>query len=133
MFGQLELGNKIEAIELLREETGMSLLEAKEFIESVETQDPTKGVPGEKRQSSISHAVLDQLMQGKKIEAIKVLHSETGMGLKEARDGVEQTLLDHPEVKHQYDQISKQGRKGLLFKFAVFCVVIYLTYRLFLG
>ncbi len=133
VFGQLELGNKIEAIKILREETGMSLLEAKELIEGAETQNPAHRAPGTQRQTAISHAVLDQLMQGKKIEAIKVLRSETGMQLKEAKDAVEQALFDHPEVKHQYDEISKEGKKSLLFKFVVFCVVVYLTYRLFLG
>lgn len=133
VFGQLELGNKIEAIKILREETGMSLLEAKELIEGAETQNPAHRAPGTQRQTAISHAVLDQLMQGKKIEAIKVLRSETGMQLKEAKDAVEQALFDHPEVKHQYDEISKQERKSSLFKFVVFCVVVYLAYRLFLG
>ena len=133
VFGQLELGNKIEAIKILREETGMSLIEAKDLIESAEAQDPAKRISEGQRQSPISHSVLDQLMQGKKIEAIKTLRTETGMQLKDAKDAVEQALLDHPEVKNQYDEISKQGRKGLLFKSAVVGVIAYLAYRLFSG
>lgn len=121
---QLQKENIIEAIKLIREETGMSLREAKALIDSGKTGISTKQTP-----VVISSAVLDQLMQGKKIEAIKVLRSETRMGLKEAKDAVEHALLDHPEVNHQFQEINKQGMKSSLFKFFVLCVLAYIAYR----
>ena len=129
----LEQGNKVEAIKLLREETGMSLLEAKELIDGAEAQNPANRIPGAGRQTALSQAVLAQLMQGKKIEAIKVLRSETGLGLKDAKERVEQGLLEHPEVKSQYDEISRQGRKSALWKLAALGAAAYIAYRLFAG
>jgi ribosomal protein L7/L12 len=130
VFGQLELGNKLEAIKLLREETGMSLLEAKNLIDDAETQNQTRRAPGAQGTTALSSAVMDKLMQGNKIEAIKTLRTETGLGLKEAKDAVEQGLLDHPEVKMQYEQISKQGTKSSLLKLAAFLLAAYIAYRL---
>ena len=129
----IEQGNKIEAIKLLREETGMSLVEAKDLIDSADAQNPARSIPGAQGTTVLSSAVLDKLMQGNKIEAIKTLRNETGLGLKEAKDMVEQGLLDHPEVKMQYDQINKQGIKGTFVKLAALLAAAYIAYRLFAG
>jgi hypothetical protein len=53
----LQLGNKIEAIRLLREETGLGLKEAKDLIESFEKRrgaESTVPSPGEVGKSSSS-------------------------------------------------------------------------------
>ncbi len=129
---QLDQGNTIEAIKLLREETGMSLFEAKEYIDSVKTTSAA-GIPQQTAAKPvISHMVLDQLMRGNKLEAIKILRNETGMGLKDAKDAVEQALVEHPEVNHQYETISKQGMKSSSLKFMVILIIAYLAYRFFI-
>jgi ribosomal protein L7/L12 len=130
---QIEQGNKLEAIKLLREETGMSLIEAKDLIDSADAQNPALRAPQPQGKIVLSSVVLDKLMQGNKIEAIKTLRDETGLGLKEAKDTVEQGLLDHPEVKMQYDVVSKQGRKSSLLKIAGILLAVYIAYRLFAG
>lgn len=46
----------------------------------------------------IPDRALDQLTRGSKIEAIKIVRVELGLGLKEAKDMVEDYLDTHPEV-----------------------------------
>jgi ribosomal protein L7/L12 len=90
----LRAGKKIDAIKLVREQTGLGLKEAKDAVEAIErgeTVDLTL------RATSTTHVVsgidLNQvnelLLQDKKIEAIKLVREQTGLGLKEAKDVVE--------------------------------------------
>jgi len=87
-------GKKIEAIKLVREQTSLGLKEAKDAVESMErgelveltlrTASTTQGV------SNIDpDQITELLLQGKKIEAIKLVREQTGLGLKEAKDVVE--------------------------------------------
>jgi ribosomal protein L7/L12 len=84
----LDRGNKLEAIRLLREETGISLVAAKEAVEeqgavvslSLSARSPEGELPAH---------VLAALAGGQKIEAIKLLREATGLGLKEAKDAVD--------------------------------------------
>lgn len=88
-------GNKIEAIKLYRQATGLGLAEAKEAVEAIEA-----GRSVSLSVTSAQGSALDQnpaailavkalLQAGNKIEAIKVYRQLTGMGLKEAKDAVE--------------------------------------------
>ncbi len=45
----------------------------------------------------LSAAVISAIQSGRKIEAIKILREESGMGLKEAKDAVEAYQRRHPE------------------------------------
>jgi ribosomal protein L7/L12 len=87
-------GKKIEAIKLVREQTGLGLKEAKDAVEAIERGETPELTL---RATAITHGVsgidLDQinelLLQNKKIEAIKLYREQTGLGLKEAKDAVE--------------------------------------------
>jgi len=46
----------------------------------------------------LSLAVIALLQQGRKIEAIKLLREERHIGLKEAKDIVDEYCLQHPEL-----------------------------------
>lgn len=84
----LARGNKLEAIRLLREETGVSLVAAKEAVEeqgAVVSLSPSAQSP----EDELPAHVLAALASGQKIEAIKLLREATGLGLKEAKDAVE--------------------------------------------
>jgi ribosomal protein L7/L12 len=87
-------GNKIEAIKLYREATGVGLKEAKDAVEAIErgesiTMETAKPIPTPDLQS-LRAQVVAHLRQGNKIEAIKTYRSFTGVGLKEAKDAVEE-------------------------------------------
>ena len=79
--------NLIEAIKLLREQTGLGLKEAKDII------DQHSGAHASARSDFSTEALPPSaaaaLQQGNKIEAIRLLHQEAGIGLKEARTLVE--------------------------------------------
>jgi len=89
-------GRKIEAIKLLRETTGIGLKEAKEEIDrlskdmSGQALSPAlSGSGGPGPSGGLSKEVVDLAHQGQKIQAIKLLREQTGMGLKEAKEQVE--------------------------------------------
>ena len=87
-------GKKIEAIKLVRAQTGLGLKEAKDAVEAIERGELVELTL---RATSTTQAVsgidpdqiTELLLQGKKIEAIKLVREQTGLGLKEAKDVVE--------------------------------------------
>ena len=104
----LRRGNLIEAIKLLRASGNFGLKEAKELIEAFQrsqagqvepkprqadlrpNQGERKPGPSEvKSKAAMPATVADALKQGNRIEAIRRLREQTGMGLKEAKDAVE--------------------------------------------
>lgn len=95
----IQQGRKIEAIKLLRDTTGLGLKQAKEEIErrssemSDQASPPDLSHPGSgSGLGQISKEVEDLARAGKKIEAIKLLRERTGMGLKEAKEQVEELV-----------------------------------------
>ncbi len=90
----IEQGQKIEAIKLLREATGVSLAEAKAQIEQLTAEAAGQAVPDAPQApldstSGLPEDVLALAHAGQKIEAIKLLRERTGLGLKEAKERVE--------------------------------------------
>lgn len=83
----LERGDAIEAIKRLRQATGLGLKEAKDLIDQHargETVTVSAAVP-----LALSPVVIEALQRGNKIEAIRLLREQTGLGLKEAKDAIE--------------------------------------------
>lgn len=88
----IEQGRKLEAIELLRENTGISLAEAKEQIERLIAEEAGQPVPAERTgldTQGLPEDVLALARAGRKIEAIKVLRQRKRLGLKEAKEQIE--------------------------------------------
>lgn len=88
----IEQGRKIEAIKLLRENTGIGLAEAKAQIEQLSAEATGQVPPAERTgldKSGLPEDVLALAHAGRKIEAIKVLRERTGLGLKEAKERIE--------------------------------------------
>ena len=52
-------------------------------------------------------AAVDALAQGRKIEAIRIVRLERGIGLKEAKDAVEEYVRTRPDVARQSESASK--------------------------
>ena len=77
---------KIQAIKLYRERTGVGLKEAKDAVEALATQYP----PISHRNTVTGNAdYLELARRGETIQAIKLYRERTGAGLKEAKDAVE--------------------------------------------
>jgi ribosomal protein L7/L12 len=98
----LQRGKLIEAIKLLRA-SGIGLKEAKDAIAAHMNGTPapavtpsggfSANVPG----APLPAAVVAALEQGNKIEAIKLLRQQTGLGLNEAKDAVD--AYDHTHAR----------------------------------
>ena len=101
----LQRGNLIEAIKLLRRAGVSSLQEAKAVLEAEARRINARRDPGEPPAAdarapgaprplvapgALPPAALDALRRGNKIEAIRLVREHHGIGLKEAKDLVEQ-------------------------------------------
>ena len=90
-YAALQGGNKIEAIRLVREATGLGLKEAKDYVERWQQT----GVPPEHRASAAPQSTdMEQevrllVAQGNTIAAIKRVRELTGWGLQEAKEYVD--------------------------------------------
>lgn len=87
-------GRKIEAVKLVREETGVSLKDALEAVELIERGESPAVAADEGGDPMPEVEAL--ALQGRKIEAIALLRQRSGLGLKEAKDVVD--ALPHPEI-----------------------------------
>ena len=92
-------GQKIEAIKLLREATGVGLAEAKAGVEAIERGD-TSAVTGMDHGAVESNDELEQrllrlVLEGQKIQAVKLYREHTSSGLKEAKEFVESLAVRH--------------------------------------
>jgi ribosomal protein L7/L12 len=88
----IEQGRKIEAIKLLRESTGIGLAEAKAQIEQLSAEAAEHAMPAERPgldTPGLPEDVLALARGGRKIEAIKLLREQSGLGLKEAKERIE--------------------------------------------
>ena len=85
----LACGNKIAAIKLVRQQTGMGLKEAKDYVDALQRGTtpvtPTSNAPP----VNLEAEVRTLLVQGNKIAAIKRARELTGWGLKQAKDYVD--------------------------------------------
>jgi ribosomal protein L7/L12 len=101
ILAAVKAGNKIEAIKLCRETTGMGLAEAKDFVERLETSPDAQLAPAP--EAGALSPVADLLFKGEKIAAIQHYRAQVqpGAGLAEAKIAVEQLeaglRAQHPE------------------------------------
>ena len=75
----------------------------------------------------IPAAAVSAMENGKKLEAIKIVREETGLGLKEAKELVEHYVKQNPAIKSQFEvwqSASLHGLKWLI----ISIVIIGLTY-----
>jgi ribosomal protein L7/L12 len=86
----LAAGNPIAAIKLVRGRTGMSLREAKAYVEGLARGAAPSAPPSAVAPATIDDAELRRLVaQGNPIAAIKLVREQTGMGLRDAKVYVE--------------------------------------------
>jgi ribosomal protein L7/L12 len=90
----MQSGSKIEAIKRVRQLTGMGLKEAKDYVEALERgeappQPESVPLAGPLAPEEMDYAARMLVGQGNKIDAIKLVREQTGMGLKEAKDYVD--------------------------------------------
>lgn len=87
---------RIEAIKLLRQQTGLGLRDSKEWVDSWDARSAAAGAPTSAA-AVADPAVLDELAIGTRavrsasgdIHAVKFVREQTGWGLKDAKDYVD--------------------------------------------
>lgn len=95
-------GKKIDAIKLVREQTGLGLREAKDVVEAIgRGEDPAMPVAAPVVTSrptyTIDEARIAELVrQGKKLEAIKLYREQADVGLKDALQAIEAVERGQP-------------------------------------
>ena len=86
-------GQTLEAIKVVREQTDLSLKDAKDAVEAIEHGEtpvlPLRRPAGASPYGLDLEPIQDALLHDNKIEAIKLYREQTGVGLKEAKDAVE--------------------------------------------
>jgi hypothetical protein len=75
-------------------------------------------------------AALTALTLGNKIEAIKILRAERGLGLKEAKDLVDHYVAGQPALGAQMAQAQSESLRSGLFWLAVLAILATLGYFL---
>jgi len=114
----LRRGNKIEAIKLVRDATGLGLKEAKDAVERIESEESPAVLPERIRSSTMSPEIEAALQQGNKIEAIRLLRAQTGVGLKEAKEAVD-AAFDGRQATASGGSPGEVKRSGSSFKWFV--------------
>jgi ribosomal protein L7/L12 len=89
VLAALQQGQTIEAIKRLRTATGLDLKDAKEAIDRHLAGASIPPRPSVAAAGTLPFAVSAALMKGNKLEAIRLLRQQGGLGLKEAKDTVE--------------------------------------------
>lgn len=89
-------GEIVEAIKVVREQTGLGLKEAKDAIDGyLRNPGQSSGVAGSAGKPDnleVSSLALYALENGRLIDAIKHVRADTGLGLKDAKEHVERLL-----------------------------------------
>ena len=90
--------NKIAAIKLYREMTGLGLKEAKDALEAIERGVPVNPIaplqPGARNDTLLEEQIKRLLAKRQKIQAVKIYREAHNCGLKDAKDAVD-AIEDH--------------------------------------
>lgn len=81
--------------------------------------------------SPLSAAAVSALHQGNKIEAIKITREERNIGLKEAKDAVEEFVQSQPTLQASLTAAQAETKKKALLWFAVLVGLAFLGYHFF--
>ena len=138
----LQRGDKIEAIKILREQRNLGLKEAKEAVEAyLRSPAPPRSTtfagmdaaaPAARTSAELSPAAVSALERGSKIEAIKLLRANHNIGLKDAKDSVEEYLRAHPSVQRACSAAQAASQKTVLRWLALLLALAVVVYY-FLG
>ncbi len=95
-------GRIVEAIKIIRAQTGLGLAEAKEAVDAYlrdpRAMSPSGGSSASPSAFQLPPLAIVSLENGHLIEAIKQTRKTTGLGLKDAKEAVERFLEQNPAV-----------------------------------
>lgn len=107
-----ERGDLIEAIKIVRADTGLGLKEAKDLVDVYRSGHPLIAADFEADQSVMPNEAIQAIAASNVIEAIKIVREKKHLGLKEAKDFVDAYIDQHPVTAGRPNTIVK-GETGL--------------------
>ena len=72
-------------------------------------------------------AAIEALTRGHKIDAIKILRQESGLGLREAKDAVDSYVQSRPELASQFQSVRTRNTGLNLWLVALFVTIFLFT------
>jgi len=105
-------GNIIEAIKLVREETGLGLREAKALVENSLTGAGHSGKPATDAELPVGSLVA--LERGQMLDAIRNYREYHHVGLKDAKAAVQRYLDRNPNTKQQFRDAAARRRRPVV-------------------
>jgi ribosomal protein L7/L12 len=121
----LNAGNKIAAIKLYREATGLGLKAAKDAVEALAAgRPPAPGATPAAAAAGGNQTVLALLAAGYKLEAIRVYRTATGVGLKDAKDAVEALAARATATGALRPIVERPRRGGVAVRLVIGLVII---------
>jgi len=79
----------------------------------------------------LSIAAISALHRGNKIEAIKIVREERSIGLKEAKDAVEDYVRSQPAIQSSLDAAQTETKRSALLWLAVLILFAFFSYFFF--
>ena len=76
----------------------------------------------------LSTAAISALQEGNKIEAIKIVREERNIGLKEAKDAVDDYVRSEPSLSSAMVTAQAEGKRRILLWLAAFIALAILAY-----
>jgi ribosomal protein L7/L12 len=86
--------------------------------------------PASEKGDDLPETVVTELLRGRKIEAIKLLREEWSIGLKEARDRVEEYIKTQPSLERQLALAQGEAVRVWLLRLVVFIALLIAGYFL---
>ena len=121
-------GQLIDAVKLTREQTGLGLKDAKNAVDAY-IRDPHRASRFSRRRddltsSEIPPLAIAALEEGRLVDAIKHTRSARGLGLKAAKETVEQFLAGHADIDARFRSASSAEFRRVAGKLATILVLI---------
>ena len=107
-------GRKLEAIKLLREETGNRIKGSKRYRRKIRGKEQISADP---MKMNMPQEALNKLSEGNKIEAIKIIREHNGSGLKESKEFAEKWIENNPGLQQLYeDKLETDAKQTFYFR-----------------
>ncbi len=121
----LRRGDKIAAIKITREQTGLSLKDAKEAVAAYQdNSDQNFSADEPQRSAAIPRRAIVALENGRLVEAVKHLREATGAGMKDSKERLERHLADNPALEAKYKAAASAAFQRVVAKIVgVLCVL----------
>ncbi|MBK6727064.1 MAG: hypothetical protein IPG63_07350 [Xanthomonadales bacterium] len=101
----LAAGNLLEAIRIVREDSGLGLREAKELVEAHAARRADTEAAREAADAELPLAAIAFLERGQMIAAVRATREHGGLGLKEAKDRVDRYLAEHAGTRQRFQNL----------------------------